>query len=191
MNKIRNVLTKKTTHISAHCAYLTRPRRIKKEASWCGVCDVLPNILWQCYYPKKKVSSAKKNKKEKKITSKRNIDWISCLIHDSFVTRRLLYDFCESEYKKKVLCYCAVFLQISREAEKNCQNYYKCCSKGGGLWGKWWTFKKSIICWHFCVFLGYAASSASAASRDSHYFVVLLLSFVLWYLPIYYTCVIR
>ena len=41
-----------------------------------------------------------------------------------------------NQNKKKVLCYCAVFLQIKKEeAEKNCQNYYKCCSKGGGLWG--------------------------------------------------------
>ena len=142
MNKIRNVLIKKTHNNSAHCAYLTRPRRIKKEASWCGVCDVLPNILWQCYYPKKKVSSAKKRKKKYPAREISTVH-ISCLIHDSFVTRRLLYDFCESEYKKKVLCYCAVFLQIKKEAEKNCQNYYyKCCSKGGGLWGKWWIFKE-------------------------------------------------
>ena len=63
MNKIRNVLIKKTHNNSAHCAYLTRPRRIKKEASWCGVCDVLPNILWQCYYPKKKWVLQKKGKK--------------------------------------------------------------------------------------------------------------------------------
>jgi hypothetical protein len=53
-----------------------------------------------------------------------------------------------NQNKKKVLCYCAVFLQIKKEAEKNCQNYYKCCSKGGGLWGSGGQNfqKKSIIC---------------------------------------------
>ena len=90
------------------------------------------------------MSSAKKRKKKYPAREISTVH-ISCLIHDSFVTRRLLYDFCESEYKKKVLCYCAVFLQIKKEAEKNCQNYYKCCSKGGGLWGKWWTFKKNRL----------------------------------------------
>ena len=174
MNKIRNVLIKKTHNNSAHCAYLTRPRRIKKEASWCGVCDILPNILWQCYYPKKKWVLQKK--KEKKITSKRNTYWldISCLIHDSFVTRRLLYDFCESEYKKKfcviVLCFYKLRKNKQKKTAKTTTNVVLKEGDSGGSGG---LLKKSIICWHFCVFLGYAASSLSAASRDSHYFVVL------------------
>ena len=123
----------KKTHNSAHCAYLTRPRRIKKEASWCGVCDVLPNILWQCYYPKKKWALQKKRKKKNNQQEKYRLDLVSnprqfC---DKKTTVRLLW----IRIKKKVLCYCAEFLQIKKEAEKNCQNYYKCCSKGGGLWG--------------------------------------------------------
>ena len=123
----------KKKHNSAHCAYLTRPRRIKKKQAGVGCVTFCPTFYDSAIILKKSELCKKKRKKN---NSKRNIDWISCLIHDSFVTRRLLYDFCESEYiKKNVLCYCAVFLQIKKEAEKNCQNYYKCCSKGGGLWG--------------------------------------------------------
>ena len=100
-----------------------------------GCVTFCPTFYDSAIILKKKVSSAKKRKKKYPAREISTVH-ISCLIHDSFVTRRLLYDFCESEYKKKVLCYCAVFLQIKKEeAEKNCQNYYKCCSKGGGLWG--------------------------------------------------------
>lgn len=74
---------------------LLRRQKNKTEASlWLGYVTFCPTFFDSAIILKK---SELCKKKGKKITSKRNIDWISCLIHDSFVTRRLLYDFCESE----------------------------------------------------------------------------------------------
>ena len=60
------------------------------------------------------MSSAKKRKKKYPAREISTVH-ISCLIHDSFVTRRLLYDFCESEYKKK---FCVIVLCFYKLAEK-------------------------------------------------------------------------
>ena len=64
MNKIRNVPIKKKigTYNSAHCAYLTRPRRIKKKQAGVGCVTFCPTF-YDSAIILKKVSSAKKEKK--------------------------------------------------------------------------------------------------------------------------------
>ena len=57
----------KKTHNSAHCAYLTRPRRIKKKQAGVGCVTFCPTF-YDSAIILKKVSSAKK--KEKKITAR-------------------------------------------------------------------------------------------------------------------------
>ena len=124
MNKIRNVLIKKT-HISAHCAYLTRPRRIKKEASWSGVCDVLPNILWQCYYPKKKWAlQKKKEKKKNNQQEKYRLDLVSnprqfC---DKKTTVRLLWIRIKKKFCVIVLCFYKLRKKKQKKTAKTTTN---------------------------------------------------------------------
>ena len=62
MNKIRNVLIKKK-HISAHCAYLTRPRRIKKKQAGLGCVTFCPTFYDSAIILKKSELCKKKGKK--------------------------------------------------------------------------------------------------------------------------------
>ena len=84
------------------------------------------------------MSSAKKRKKKYPAREISTVH-ISCLIHDSFVTRRLLYDFCESEYKKKFCVIVLCFYKLRKKQKKTAKTTTNVvlkeedCGGSGGL----------------------------------------------------------